>query len=691
MASQTAVFGRMIRQSDLLTALAIFGILGVMLVPLPPFLLDLLITFSFTFSILTLLVSLYILRPLEFSVLPSLLLIVTLFRLSLNVASSRLILLHGNEGSNAAGKVIGAFGQFVVGGSYIVGAVVFVILVVIQFVVITKGAGRIAEVAARFALDALPGKQMSIDSDLNAGLITGGEARARRLEIAKEADFYGAMDGASKFIRGDAVAGIIITLINILGGLVIGIFQLGLHPGEALQTYTLLTVGDGLVAQIPAVMVSTGAGIVVTRAASESEFGRTLAGQLLISPAPAITAAVLLLLGLMPGLPALPFLILAAVTGSIAYGSVRGKAAPVKEKPKEETASTAPDRVDHLLAVDPLEVEVGYGLIPLVDPAERGDLLERIQLIRHQFAADLGFVVPPVRVRDNLTLPPEGYAIKIRGVGVASGQVRMGHYLAINPGTPSHAVEGIETTEPTFGLPALWIPGHQKERVQVLGYTVVDPTSVIATHLTQVIRAHARELLGRQEVQSLLDTLKGSHPAVVEGVVPTLIPLGTVHRVLQNLLSEGVPIRDLPTIMEAVADAAPVTKDPGPLAEYVRQALGKTICRALLPADGVMKVLTLSPMTENLIAETLGEAAQGGTLVLDPRLAQRLIQGVTHTLERLKPLGTLPILMCSPSIRRPVRSLLEQYLPQLPVLSSAEVGPQEKIQSVGIVEVSHAE
>ena len=691
MGTSRAAFGNLIRQGDILAALTIFGILAVLLIPLPPFLMDLLITFSFAFSILILLVSLYILRPLEFSVFPSLLLIVTLFRLSVNVASSRLILLHGDKGSMAAGKVIEAFGQFVVGGSYVVGAVVFVILVVIQFVVITKGAGRIAEVAARFTLDALPGKQMSIDADFNAGLISEAQARARRLEISKEADFYGTMDGASKFIRGDAVAGIIITLINILGGLVIGIFQLGLQPREALQTYTLLTVGDGLVAQIPAVLVSTGAGIVVTRAASDSEFGRTLARQLLITPAPAITATVLVLLGFMPGLPTLPFLLLAAVTGSVAYRSLKGRSASAHVESKKETAPAPQDQQEPLLGVDPLELEVGYGLIPLVDSTDGGGLLARIKLIRRQFAIDMGFVVPPVRVRDNLRLASESYAIKVRGLDVAAGEVRMDRYLATGPETLAGTVEGFEGGEPVSGLPALWIAHDQKERAQVLGYTVLDPSSVVATHLTEVIRTHARELLGRQEVQSLLDTLRTTHPAVVEGVVPTLIPLGTAHRVLQNLLAEGIPIRDLPTIMEALADAAPVTKDPGHLAEYVRQALAKTICRALLPADGILKVVTLSPTTENLIARALDGEGRGVPFTLDPNLAHRIIQGIVHAVEPLRPQGTLPTLMCSPSIRRPVRTLLEQYLPELPVLSFTEVAPQMNVRSVAVVEVSHAD
>jgi len=686
MKSRGVTFGRLIQKSDLFIALAVLGILAVMLIPLPPFLLDLLITFNFTFSILILLVSLFILRPLELSIFPSLLLIVTLFRLSLNVASSRLILLHGDEGSTAAGKVIGAFGHFVVGGNYVVGTVVFVILVVIQFVVITKGAGRIAEVAARFTLDAMPGKQMSVDADLNAGLINEAEARVRRQEIAKEADFYGAMDGASKFIRGDAVAGVVITLINIIGGLTIGIFQLGLEPMEALQTYTLLTIGDGLVTQIPALVVSTAAGIVVTRAASESDFGRAFAGQLLNSPrAMAITAAVLALLGLVPGLPSLPFFFLAAVTGSVAYSHLSGKAVPLQEKRQEAVAPSPPERVEHLLTVDPLELEVGYALIPLVDQTQGGELLERIKAIRRQFAQDLGFIVPPVRVRDNLRLPAEGYVIKVKGVEVGSGEVRVGSYLAMDPGTASGPIEGIETKEPAFGLPAKWIPSAEKERAQVLGYTVVDPPSVIATHLSEVIRAHARELLSRQAVQTLLDAVKTTHPAVVEGVVPNLLPLGTVHRVLQNLLAEGVSIRDLPTILEALADAAPATKDPGLLTEHVRQALGKVICRTLLPGDGVLKVLTLSPSTETLIAEAIRE---GGTLALEPKLAQRIIQGIAHALERLIPQGNLPVLLCSPFIRRHVRSLIEPHLPHLQVLAYGEIAPRVNVQSLGVVEVA---
>ncbi len=679
-------------RTDVALALAVLGILAVLLIPLPPLVLDLLLTTNIAISLLTLLIGMYILRPLDFSVFPSVLLLLTLFRLSLNVASTRLILLHGNEGPSAAGEVIHAFGRFVVGGSYVVGVVVFLILVVIQFVVITKGAGRIAEVAARFTLDAMPGKQLAIDADLNAGLITEAEARARRREIAKEADFYGAMDGASKFVRGDAVAGILITGVNIVGGLVIGVLQLKLELTEAAATYTLLTIGDGLVTQIPALIVSTAAGIVVTRTASDSALAAAVSSQFAgHHRALAITAGVLLALGLIPGLPKSPFLFLAAVMGSLAYNGLRERPPVAGEKgvPAAAKASAGPEKVEKLLALDPLELEVGYSLIPLVDAAQGGDLLDRVRLVRRQFATDLGFVVPPVRVRDNLQLKPSAYAIKIRGLQVAKGEILTGHYLAMNPGTASERIPGVSTTEPTFGLPALWIAPEERERAQVLGYTVVDPSSVMATHLTETVRRHARDLLGRQEVQALLDTLKPTHPSVVEALVPQLLPLGTVQKVLQHLLAEGVSIRDLALILEVLTDAASTTKDPILLTEYARQALGRAICRGLTSADGVLKVFTLSPALEQLLVDALADGDQGRYLALEPRMAQQILEGLAATVSRAAPDGT-PVILCAPAIRPQLRRLTERYLPHLAVLSYNEIGPEVTLKALAMVEAPNA-
>jgi len=677
-------------RTDAAMAVAVLGILTVMLIPLPPFLLDLLLTANLALSLLTLLISMYVLRPLDFSVFPSALLLLTLFRLSLNVASTRLILLHGNEGPGAAGQVIHAFGRFVVGGSYVVGAVVFLILVVIQFVVITKGAGRIAEVAARFTLDAMPGKQLSIDADLNAGLVNEDEARARRREIGREADFYGAMDGASKFVRGDAIAGILITAVNIVGGLTIGVLQLKMDILEALAIYTLLTVGDGLITQIPALIVSTAAGIVVSRAASETELASAMGAQFGgHHRALAITAGVLLVLGLVPGLPMAPFLLVAAVTGSVAYSGLRESAKGARAAPPASAIPAAPEKVESLLVLDPLELEVGYSLIPLADAAQGGDLLERVRLIRRQFATELGFVVPPVRIRDNLQLKPSSYALKIRGLSIASGEVMPGHFLAMNPGTATEPVPGVPTTEPTFGLPAQWIASEDRERAQLFGYTVVDPSSVMATHLAEIIRRHACELLGRQEVQSLLDHLKPTHPSVVEALVPQLLPLGTVQKVLQNLLSENVSIRDLVSILEALADAAPLTKDPLLLTERARQALGRAICRGLTSEDNLLRVFTLSPALETLLADALAEGDQGRYLALEPRIAQRIIEALAAALTK-GPSDRTPVILCVASIRPHLRRLTERYLPHLAVLSYNEIGPDVTLKALAMVEAPDA-
>ena len=673
------------RRSDLILAGGVLGILTVLIAPLPAILLDFLLTMNLTLSLLILFVAMYVKRPLEFSVFPSLLLVGTLFRLSLNVAATRLILLHGGEGPEAAGAVIKGFGQFVVGGNFIVGVVLFLILVVIQFVVITKGAGRIAEVAARFILDAMPGKQMAIDADLNAGLIADVEARSRREQVSREADFYGAMDGASKFVRGDAVAALVITAINIVGGIAIGVLQEDLAIMDALATYTVLTVGDGLVAQLPALITSTAAGIVVTRAASESDLSRDLVGQLTSKARPlAIASVVLAAVGLFPGMPMLPFFGPAAVLGFFAYRMTR----PAPESPTEaqaEAAPAGPENMDGLLAIDPLQLEVGYGLLGLVDQSGKGgDLLERIRLLRRQFATDLGFVVPPIRVRDSAGLGTTQYAVRVRGSEVARGEVFPDRLLAMNPADGDELVEGFEVREPTFGLPARWIGVAQRDGAQAAGYTVVDAGTVVATHVSETIRRHAPALLGRQDVQVLLNRVRETHPAVVEGLVPALLPLGTVHRVLQRLLQESVSIRDLPIILEVLADLAPMTKDPAILAEHARAALPDAVSRPHVGADGVMRVLMLAPDTERLFTERLArlEGEDGGG-----DLAQPLVDGVARAMQSAPPFDGKPVLLTPSPLRRHVRRLTERALPHLVVLSYVELPPDVSVRAVAAVEV----
>ena len=672
------------RRSDLVLAGGVIGILTVLVAPLPAMLLDFLLTTNLTLSLLILFVAMYVKRPLEFSVFPSLLLVATLYRLSLNVAATRLILLHGGEGSGAAGRVIQGFGQYVVGGNFVVGVVLFLILVVIQFVVITKGAGRIAEVAARFTLDAMPGKQMAIDADLNAGLIGEHDARTRRESIAREAEFYGAMDGASKFVRGDAVAAILITAINILGGFAIGVFQEGMALMDALDTYTTLTVGDGLVAQLPALVTSTAAGIVVTRAASESDLSVDLLGQLTTRARPlSIAAGVLGLIGLFPGLPALPFLLPAAVLGVMAYRL--NTATPAADSAQGGEAATAgPESVDSLLPLDPLSLEIGYGLLGLVEQGgKNGDLLERIRLLRRQFATDLGFIVPPIRVRDSGALGATQYAVKVRGSEVARGEVFPDRLLAMNAVDSDDGVEGFEVREPTFGLPARWIGKPQRSAAQAAGYTVVDAATVVATHLSETIRRHGPSLLGRQEAQALVNKVRDTHPAVVEGLVPALLPLGTVHRVLQRLLSEGVSIRDLPIILEVLADLAPMTKEPSILAEHVRAALPDAVCRPHVGADNTLRVLMLSPDFERVLAERLAgvEADEGGG-----DLAQPLVDAVARAMQTAMPGDGRPVLLVPATLRRHLRRLTERALPHLVVLSYVELPPDVSVRAVATVE-----
>ncbi len=678
------------RNTDVMMAAGVVGILLIMMIPLPSIVLDMLISLNITCSLVILLVGMYIHRPLDLSSFPSILLLVTLFRLSLNIASTRIILLHGSEGPMAAGSVINAFGSFVVGGNYVVGLIVFLILVVINFVVITKGAGRIAEVAARFTLDAMPGKQMSIDADLNAGLINDEEAKARRAEISREAEYYGAMDGANKFVRGDAIAGILITMVNIIAGLLIGVFQNNMSFSDAAQTYTLLTVGDGLVSQIPALVVSTSAGIIVSRAGSEASLGREISSQLITQPrAIAIAAVVLFVFGIFPGLPTVPFLVLSATAGVIAYYLFQAEKArqqeeelPVPVAEEEPSVSS----VRPLPPVDMLALEVGYGLVPLVDIDQNGELLERIKSIRRQLVQELGIIVPSVHIQDNMQLKPGEYSILLKGNEVARGELMTNYFLAMKPEAgEEHDIEGQATREPTYGLPALWIREKDKEEAVEKGYTVVDNATVLTTHLTDVIRRFAHELIGRQDVQQMLDTLAESHPKAVEELVPNLLSLGGVVKVLQNLLREQIPIRDLLTIVEALADWAPVTKDTDVLTEYVRQALSRTISRLYQSPDGKIMALTLDPELERIIAEAIKSADHGSYLTIEPDYAQKIMGALAGQLEKFSRLNLQPIILCGARIRSHFKKLADRFIPNLAVLSYNEISSDVTIQSLGMV------
>lgn len=686
MAAPTGSSLGLLRYSDIFVAVVVITIIIMMIIPLPTLLVDIMLTFNITFSLLVLLLAMNTLHPLDFSVFPSLLLIATLFRLALNVSTTRLILLEGY-----AGRVILSFGQFVVGGNPVVGFIIFLILIIIQFIVITRGAERVSEVAARFTLDAMPGKQMSIDADLNAGIITEEEARAKRLEVRREADFYGAMDGASKFVKGDAIAGIIITLINIGGGFIIGIVQQGLSWDMALQKYTLLTVGDGLVSQIPALLISTATGIIVTRSASESNLGQELTGQLLSQPRVLMVATVvLLLLGLVPGLPGIPFFVLAGFTGFLAYTLTtapvdRGEEVEVPQQEERGDLYLTQRDMTALLQVDPLEIELGYALVPLANPQQGGDLLERIVLLRKQLALELGFLVPTVRVRDNMQLAPNEYSISIRGLQAAGGELLPGYLLAMRPEEEGKEMDGIPTREPTFGLPALWIPEERRQEAERANYTVVDLPAVLATHLTEVIKEHIHELLGRQEVKTLLDSLRESHPAVVDELVPTILGLGQVQRILANLLRERVSIRDLVTILETLADYGPLTKDTDILTEYVRQALARQISQQYRPESGPLPVLTLDPRLEELLRNALQKTDYGNYLALAPQEAEKLFRAVEDEFQGAVDRGYQPVLLCSPVIRFYLRRFLEKQFPRLPVLSYNELEADLEVQVIGRV------
>lgn len=680
---------KVLRNSDVIAALGIVAIIIMMVIPLPAFLLDFLITINITGSVLTLMLAIFTKDPLEFSVLPSLLLTMTLFRLSLNVSTTRLVLLDGY-----AGEVIQQFGQFVIRGNPVVGFVIFIILVLVQFIVITKGAERVSEVAARFTLDAMPGKQMSIDADLNSGIINEQQARERRKNIQREADFYGAMDGASKFVKGDAIAAIIILLINIVGGFVAGVAMRGMDLLSALNTYTLLTIGDGLVSQIPALLISTATGLVVTRAASDTNLGQDLTKQLFHIPKTMFIAAGVLVLLALLGLPKLPMFTVALAVAGLGFYLQRN----VQENEVKQTAasqaktveeSKKPENMLALIDVDNLELELGYGLIALVDQKQGGDLLDRIVLIRRQVAGEMGFVVPAVRVRDNMNLQPNQYVIKIRGAEVAGGELMPDHYLTMSSGLDDGSLPGTPTKEPAFGLSAKWVHARYREQAEMSGYTVVDAPTVLATHLTEMIKAHAWEIISRQDVKTLVDHVKEQSPAVVDEVFENL-HLGQIHRILSNLLRERVSIRDLVTILETLADYSVTTKDTDRLTEQVRQALARQILQPLIDKDKCLPVLTLEPKTEQKILESIKPSDFGSYLALDPNDLNNLIQVLAKEVEKMSLKGYSPVIVCAPMVRINLKRATERQLPLLTVLAYNELINDVNVQSVGMVVTSLA-
>ena len=688
MANENISILKRIAGFDVLIPIGILFILVIMILPVPAMLLDILLTISITLSVIIMLVSLYILEPLQFSTFPSVLLIVTLYRLALNVATTRRILLFGSEGEYAAGEVIRAFGQFVVGGNYAVGLIIFLILVIINFVVITKGSTRIAEVAARFTLDAMPGKQMSIDADLNAGLIDDQEARRKRQDIQRQADFYGAMDGASKFVRGDAIAGLLITAINILGGLIIGVVQYDMSMGEAAKIFTTLTVGDGLVAQIPALIVSTSAGIIITRAAETTDLSEQLVNQLFKNVRVLmLSGGILLFLALVPGLPKLSFIILSAIMFSLAAVSRRSKIRELAEE-QEEAVKPPEENVMDLLEVDQMELEIGFNLIPLVDPSKGGTLLERIKSLRKQIALDMGFIVPPIRIRDNLQIGQNEYLILIKGSKVALGEIFPDKLLAMNPEGKLDKVEGIITKEPTFGLEAKWIDKSMRERGEMEGYTIVDPETVIITHLSEVIKNNAHELLGRQEVQELIDKVREKNPKLVDDLIPNVLDLGTVLMVLQNLLKERVSIRNLKYILEILAAYGVKHKRVDDLVERVRASLKRQITESLIGADNKLYIFTLPSKVEQFIAENIQDTDEGKEVVMDPQSAQKILKSIMQKVDEIVSKGISPVLVVSPPIRLSIRRFIERFIPNLNVISHNEISENVAIESMGTLEIN---
>lgn len=694
--NQTGIFAFMAKHKGLILPLSAVGLILVIVIPLKPWQLDILLACNITLSIIVLLTTLYVRKPLEFSVFPSLLLALTLFRLVLNVASTRLILTPPDSvtdpatASDTAGKVIEAFGKFVAGGNLVVGVIVFAILVIIQFVVITKGTTRISEVAARFTLDGMPGKQMAIDADLNAGLITEDQARERRETISQESDFYGAMDGAAKFVRGDAIAGIVITLVNILGGFYVGMVAKGWSLADSLALFTRLTIGDGLVTQVPSFIISISAGLIVTRSTSHTDLGQEMVDQLTSRPVAMVIAAVFLLLMAGVGLPALPLMLLASLCLVLAWRLHKSGATQRTREAAKARQAAQPKKSqqeDNLLAVDAMELEIGYGLIRLVDAAQGGDLLDRISMIRRQVALEFGVIVPPIRIRDNMRLDPNEYVVRVKGNPVARGEARVGMCLAMDSGLASgELVGGIETREPAFGLPAWWIGDDQRQRAEMLNYTVVDTSSVLATHLTEIIKNHAAEMLTREEVNKLIKTLKEKAPSVVEEVVPGVMKVGDIQKVLQNLLRERVPIRDLETILETLGDWAPLSKDVDVLTEYVRNALARTLCEQYLGQDDVLRVVTLDPALEDRISAHIEHNERGSFLTMPPEVARTIAREIAEAVRPLANAGAPPVVLTSPQVRAQVKRIAETALPNLAVLSFNEIVRGVKVESMGMAE-----
>lgn len=671
---------------DLLIAGLVLGIVLMIVIPLTPTMLDLLLILNITVALLIILITMFTTQPLQFSIFPTLLLVTTLYRLALNISSTRLIL-----GQAQAGKIINAFGQFVVGGNYIVGLIVFAIITVIQFVVIVSGAGRVAEVGARFTLDAMPGKQMSIDAEFNAGLIDEIEAKNRRRVLQREADFFGAMDGASKFVKGDAIAGIVIIIINIVGGITIGALQKGMPLMESIYTYCLLTIGDGLVNQIPAILISTAAGILVTRATSDSNFGEDIAAQFTNFPKILYpVAGVLFILGLLPHMPYLIFIPLAGAMLFAANVLIKGKkkeeiGIQEQEAMEEAQKPREPEDVFSYFQVDPLQVEIGYNLIPLTDESKGGDLLQRLSSVRRQCASEMGIYVRPIRICDNLQLGPNNYLFKLRGEDMAQGELMPGHFLAMDPAGQESELDGIPTTEPTFGLPAWWITAEARDDVELRGLTVVDCSTVLVTHLTEFIKQYSHELLGRQEVSELVEVVKETQPALVDELLPEKLTLGEIQKVLQNLLKEGVPIRDLVVILEGMADGVRINRDVDYLTEHVRQAMGRTICRQYVSSDNILPVITLHPRLESTIADSIQQTQLGNYPVLEPKLARKIMESLQEVLERMTAKGVSPVVLCSPQVRLPFKRLIQRYFPQQAVLSLNEISPSIEIQAMGTV------
>ncbi|MFW6138052.1 MAG: flagellar biosynthesis protein FlhA [Spirochaetota bacterium] len=679
------------QRTDILIAAGIIAVVLMLIIPIPAMLLDFLIAVSFSLSLIVLITVMYMKKAVDLSVFPSLLLVTTVFRLALNVSSTRLILLKGPAFN---GKIIQAFGQFVVGGNYVVGLIIFIILIAVQFIVITRGATRVSEVAARFTLDAMPGKQMAIDADLSSGLITEEEAVRKRMEIQQESDFYGAMDGASKFVRGDVIVGLLITVINIAGGLIIGMAMRGETLGQAVQTYTMLTIGDGLVAQIPSLMLATATGIVVTRAVSTEDLGTELTTQLLKQPRTLwIGAGFLLFMAFLPGFAKIPLVVLAMILGALAFYLQRSMKVEKEEerkaaKPKkEEEGARGPESVVGLLQIDPIALEIGYNLIPLVDSEQGGDLLDRVTMIRRQSAVELGLIFPPIRIRDNMKLDPNSYSIKIKGVEVGRGTIKMGKYMAMNPGNVSEKIEGEQTTEPAFGLPAIWIDEQNREKAERLGYTVVDAPSVVATHLTEVIKRHASEVLGRQDVQTLLNSLSTDYSAVVEEVKKSGAAVGDIQKVLKGLLREGVSIRDLVTIMETIADYFPTVKDHEELIELVRQALSRQICQQYTDEHKKMPVITVAKEVEEEIKNAIVETEKGRRFAMEPQVQKKLVNRIAEEVKNIRQKGLSPVFLTSPEIRGVFSSLVKSIAPSAAVLSSFEVVPDIQLEAVGTVSV----